>query len=377
MKIFRDDKRYIEIENIKEYELTNCISFEMAIRNKNVQKSILELIAIKNFDDYIFTDIFFEDKEFVDIFNKYFKIKNKKQFVSTIHEIMLSDKFFIDSKSINNFSPDLINFIYESLNIKYESNDEDDPFDYDEDYEKTESPNLNKNQLKEIKKYLIPSNNSDLIYNCSEHFNHINIFYHTENFITNQITQKFSKPTLKIKKNLQQNVSLINLNFNLPKNELMKYIESIYDYYQKIPINSISNTLDSDDYIEISSLLFWKKNTYYKTFKQQFTNSNFNKNSKITDLFYFTYDDKRLDTKNVTKINTIKNSKDWADCFFIYDYIKLSNIFKSNNEKIRFIIENLDDYHNESKFKRNAIMDRFNLMINYIDYLKYKDLLIG
>lgn len=200
MKIFRDDKRYIEIENIKEYELTNCISFEMAIRNKNVQKSILELIAIKNFDDYIFTDIFFEDKEFVDIFNKYFKIKNKKQFVSTIHEIMLSDKFFIDSKSINNFSPDLINFIYESLNIKYESNDEDDPFDYDEDYEKTESPNLNKNQLKEIKKYLIPSNNSDLIYNCSEHFNHINIFYHTENFITNQITQKFSKPTLKIKK---------------------------------------------------------------------------------------------------------------------------------------------------------------------------------
>ena len=41
----RGDKQYIDIDKFKKYELTYCITYEMAIRNNNVIK------LIKNFLD--------------------------------------------------------------------------------------------------------------------------------------------------------------------------------------------------------------------------------------------------------------------------------------------------------------------------------------
>ncbi|MBP9491179.1 MAG: hypothetical protein KBE77_06990 [Aliarcobacter sp.] len=381
MRIYRDDKRYKEIENIKEYELTNCIAFEMAIRNKMVQKSILEYLAITNIENYKFTDIFFTNKLFVMTFNSYFNIENKKHFVTTIHEIMLKSKFFIDISTVKNINSELLNFIYESINTKYEIDDNDDFFDYeDEDYENISPPNIDNHQFNKI---MGISEIGDTIYSVYEHFNHYNIFSKIKkSSVTNSITQKFSKPILTVKLDLQANVNLSNLNFNLPKKEIISYIESIYDYYQNIPLKSIANTSDPDNYQDIEPLLFWNKNTFYKTFKIKKLKPNIkidldNENFDLVEYFNnFKIElDNNETAKIINKINTIKNSKDWADCLFIYDYIKLSKTYKSKNEKIRFIIENLDDYYYESKFKRNAIMDRYNLMQNLIENFEYKTLI--
>lgn len=43
----RTDERYKRIENFKPYELTHCITFEMATRNKDVRNSILLLAHIE------------------------------------------------------------------------------------------------------------------------------------------------------------------------------------------------------------------------------------------------------------------------------------------------------------------------------------------
>lgn len=40
----RSDPQYIEIENFKDYELTNCIAYEMAIRNPEFIKFRKECI---------------------------------------------------------------------------------------------------------------------------------------------------------------------------------------------------------------------------------------------------------------------------------------------------------------------------------------------
>lgn len=43
--INRTDRIYKEIEEFKDYELTNCIAFEMAVRNKEFQKNYKELVC--------------------------------------------------------------------------------------------------------------------------------------------------------------------------------------------------------------------------------------------------------------------------------------------------------------------------------------------
>jgi hypothetical protein len=37
----RDDLIYKEIEEFQDYELTNCVAYEMAIRNKEFEKNYL------------------------------------------------------------------------------------------------------------------------------------------------------------------------------------------------------------------------------------------------------------------------------------------------------------------------------------------------
>ena len=47
----RNDRNYKKIESFEEYELTNCIAYEMAIRNEEVIKLINEKLML--FDEFI------------------------------------------------------------------------------------------------------------------------------------------------------------------------------------------------------------------------------------------------------------------------------------------------------------------------------------
>ena len=48
--ILRSDKKYKEIENFKDYELTQCIAYEMATRNPEVKKLVAEQATLWNWD---------------------------------------------------------------------------------------------------------------------------------------------------------------------------------------------------------------------------------------------------------------------------------------------------------------------------------------
>ena len=43
----RDDLIYKEIEEFQDYELTNCIAYEMAIRNEDIKKLLHEIFNQK------------------------------------------------------------------------------------------------------------------------------------------------------------------------------------------------------------------------------------------------------------------------------------------------------------------------------------------
>lgn len=68
----RRDEVYTEIEEFKDYELNNCIAYEMAIRNDNVKKLIPEF---KNLDDVRkFNSMSMSDKK---VLNKYLLDENQ------------------------------------------------------------------------------------------------------------------------------------------------------------------------------------------------------------------------------------------------------------------------------------------------------------
>ncbi len=61
-KVSRSDKQYKEIEKFKDYELTQCIAYEMAIRNPEIKELIVKRDAADIMDDF--------DEKWMDKINK-------------------------------------------------------------------------------------------------------------------------------------------------------------------------------------------------------------------------------------------------------------------------------------------------------------------
>ena len=62
----RDDLIYKEIEEFQDYELTNCIAYEMMIRNKDAAEELKNSYDKKYWDD-------FDNEEHTNIYNQYKK----------------------------------------------------------------------------------------------------------------------------------------------------------------------------------------------------------------------------------------------------------------------------------------------------------------
>ena len=182
----RSDLIYKEIEEFEDYEFTNCIAYEMAIRNKEVQKVIID------FDKCISIDS-----------NEYFELVNKLE------------NFFIPlgEDYINIEENEEITFkVLGGLYLEY-------PFINNELREKH---NYNQDGMRAIiydKIFQIRTLKSPFYINQSSKNN-------------NKCSEILKRPTLSIPDKMNKNIN-ISTNLNLPKDELIAYISKIKDEFDK------------------------------------------------------------------------------------------------------------------------------------------------
>lgn len=192
----RNDNIYKEIENFNKYEYINCITFEMAIRNKEVLK-YLDYSLIK-FDEYENTEIIpFRAFNEGDEKRKEHTVKvNNYLYEKNIYK--LEEEYCIDFNSVKLY----LNLI----NNKIDSE------------EKISAISMSDSLtvLEVLKKESYPFDDK----------------------INQKIFNKFSRPSMKVPEQLKKSLPYINL--NLPKDELVAYISKIKEEYDKD--NSIIKT---------------------------------------------------------------------------------------------------------------------------------------
>jgi hypothetical protein len=277
----RNDKIYKEIESFKDYEFTNCVAFEMAIRNEIVLNTLDYLLHYydyyENLEYIPFRACTDEDTE-IDS-KKIFKYRYRKKLDSLVNS------YYIDFDSVKLYLNMLVNKI----------------------------DNTKLKRITNIKSYKI------LTLMTIETESNI----HLDNISINKAFNKFSRPNLIVPQDKKK--PLPDINFNLPKKELLKYIKILKDEYDKefLSINSYSEL----NYGEITS--------------------------KFED---------KYSAKNPT-------STVYADWFFIYDYWK----YEKQNEKtdkdifIDLEMENQIDYKEDMIRK---IRDKMKFFIEELGYIK-------
>ncbi|MDN5113095.1 hypothetical protein [Aliarcobacter butzleri] len=371
----RDDLIYKEIEEFEDYELTNCVAYEMAIRNKIVKKLIKEISDIPMyFDEY-------EENYYPE---EYYELEREL-------EVYLIDTFIIrdieDSfeKYVKNEHNDVFNIII-SINLKI--------FIKNEEVEEKTLEEINKlrNSLKKIyyeniEKYKIEYRannfNIDKIHNNSKP-----LFIELLNdgqgriirkeqpkkaIIENPNFMKFSRPRLKIKIDCDKSIDL-KINLNLPKEELIAYISKIKDDFDKdnsiikTPLELLGEILENEN-IDIKNL---PKRDIKKIYADMFF---------IYDYFIFQdkkYKNEREKLKNELEIKIKEINKKW-------DYDKSDkkaeveeqkNDYKTNKQKYSKE-QIIDELMKELKFNRTKVNDYLKIMRMFIDDLEYKKLLTG
>lgn len=286
----RDDEKYRIISSYEPYELTHCISFEMAVRNKEVQ-DILEKIkglTIISKDLYIDYSLYKEDAIFrdesleiltsleiaVDIdFDNFNALQAYSEVMKVITQftVLLEEEYYMiyDRKELipdvfkgpNHYEPDieLNNYMDKVIQQNLQSTDKD--------------PNY-KDHYSEQDGYAVYQGCYD----------------GSVSYDINKFKPNFKRPMREF------NQTQVAFNMSLPKDELISYITKIKDDYDH-------------------------KHSSYKTLNQ---------------LLY------GEDTRTGDSLDH-KHKERYADDFFIYDYYVNSD--KSHEEKLESIQEKLSQYH--------------------------------
>lgn len=181
----RDDLIYQEIESFKDYEFTNCVVYEMAIRNENLIQELL-------------------------IFSKKKKLSFSKEEFEKIREI--KEKYFFSIIDHLEFiNPEYINFI----KYKYPSKDKVITKNTLSNFEKSNCPIINKIKTKNNNNFFVTS------FDESEHktFNHSSIF------------KIQSRPNMFVPDNFK--IQTPNFNLAFPLEELIAQITLYKKEYDK------------------------------------------------------------------------------------------------------------------------------------------------
>ncbi|MDY0321295.1 MAG: hypothetical protein RBR23_06115 [Arcobacteraceae bacterium] len=362
----RNNKAYEDIENFKDYEFTNCLAFELAIRNKDVSKGLFELLKIYKVLDMEPQEIIFSNKYIEQQIFTELAFKSYNDYLEFIHSIFLTYKYKIDlKKTIDYFIRDynnLFHLIKPTVGFNKILNDIS-KFEAKPDF-------LNYLSMKCYYK----SSSSESSNTYSYDYDDVNAIFKNskaEHFIV----QKLSRPKLTEPKNLNTNVHIMDVNLNLPIDELKSYIEDIYNYFHKTKgaecpyiLNSfgLANSIYNYKLIPYHIDLIYEENSFY--------NHQHIPRISLNELL-----DKHEITNHIdNEINISKrlSKQDWADCFFIYDYYKNNNI--GINEGARILEEYFNYYYYvkvESTSKSKSTKPSIK-KIRIEDYYKYTHLYI-
>lgn len=199
----RSDSIYKEIEEFEDYEFTNCIAYEMAIRNEEAKK-IIQKISKLNSIRHHFIYRKNEDGDYYDLFgrsDKYFILEN--DLVVKQLETKLLKTFMIDYSKINDRPCGNILLTRESLIYIMQQG----------------LFFLNESKIN-------PINNTLANFTRKDFFE----IHQSYNIKTKENISKLKDTRTKKLRYKDKDIS-IPLNLNLPKDELIAYISKIKDEY--------------------------------------------------------------------------------------------------------------------------------------------------
>ncbi|MCT7545410.1 hypothetical protein N5T80_03655 [Aliarcobacter cryaerophilus] len=304
----RSDLIYKEIEEFEDYEYSNCIAYEMCIRNKEVKK--LLNIIINKFDEI------FEATEFEFIINE-------EAIEKECNELK---KYGIGFNTVSSILTDIFYEINDievgksGISIEYEN---DLILDRKKDY---------------VYVHLIDDGIVGVLENGDEEiipYKQMNLDY------IPLIKKSYSRPTLKIDKS---KIFKVELNLSLPKEELLDYVSKIKDDFNNKTDAMIRTPID---------LLIYDSSLMEYIGKENNTSEI---NRKLDSLEDILFDDK-TDNSNIKKLK----KKLIADKFFIYDYLKArqEQIKQMNNQII-------EEYEDKIQNIKNDSEDNKTSRINYL-----------
>ena len=303
----RDDEVYHIISSYEPYELTHCISYEMAIRNQDVKsllKSIqnLTILSKKLFEYYtIYNDAEIEDNPYFDLQNiveKALQLLSQHEIKHDINIKFHNFKLFETHSAVMQIVTQLIMTLEEEYYMIYDQKEimpdgmEDifkEPNHYESDRE------LNQYMDKAIEDSIRNAYDVSSRYKDNFTFKDGYAVYQasyedSKEYDINKIFPNFKRPMKEF------NQTQVAFNMSLPKDEIIAYIEKIKDDYDS-------------------------KNTSYKTLNQ------------------LLYGD---DTRTEDKLDH-KQKERYADDFFIYDYYTKSD--ENHEKKLELIQKKLSQYH--------------------------------
>ena len=363
----RSDEIYKEIESFEEYELTQCVAYEMAVRNEDILKAIDECIKFYNDNK---ESIFYQDDEGGFNSEKY----SYSEFLLNTLKAMIEDIPFIDScygcyfvcfrdKRINN---EFYKIVDELDKKEFNGIDEDEELlNINNNVTLTsngltESKTIHSNIERKgysidhsitvsIESYVYDENIED--YKDASTIEDIKRYLYDEGNINDaeasiSIIEKFKRPKLVFYDDLKSiNVNLL-LDINKPLNELIAYITHIKKDLEenqnilKAPIELLGENLQKAD--DISKMCIK------------------NKNGKK-----FCFDGR----------NGVTKTQKFADMFFIYDMNKL----EVKESKIRVMIDEHYDPNNEKKsgMSQDTFRKYLHIAKDYIDNQRYKEIITG
>ena len=375
----RSDDIYKEIESFEDYELTQCVAYEMAVRNSKNLKAIDSVVSFyeENIDDFNYgsdkaltyieekidkLSFMITDLEIIPyIASNFYPLKSlgyyfvdedyfvdNLSYYKDIDRINLSIYEIIDdvlSAGLDEYKKGILN---EDIKISYEVSDE--------------WVSLNKTDFRNG--YIVKTSINDKLENATieegigeegiiykpvetvEDFkNYMNDVDGTDIYTKSIIHSDFKRPKLKIFSTFSSISPKFEIDINKPLDEIIAYITHVkHDLGKnnilKAPIELIGEELQKAD--DISKMCAENRNGTLKCFDGR---------------------------KGLTRTQKL------ADMFFIYDMVKAGK----KKPKILAVLD--EHYDPEDKKKTSFHSDTYDKYLlvakNYIDNLRYKELVTG
>ncbi len=311
----RDDKIYKEIEEFKDYELTYCIAYEMAIRNDEVKR----LFGI------------LEDKK------KNFKIDdNTVKIIQTMMRV---------HGELRNYGLDYITSNAHKYAIDYKIDNELVAYQYDNE--------LNYSDML-VNKVINNKTNNKL------------------NIIEKMYKPNFSRPQLTFK---NSKIISVDINPALPKKELLAYIEKIKDDFDKgyleiqTPAELLNEEIQKVDNFDTRAMLTKQKRLAdmffiydYATYRmKEVKEYNERYKAELDEKLSFIKNDKTLTAKE-KKIQEMEAKKEFIEA--------------KSEAKIKSIC-NEDDVCNQVGLQGDSVYKYYLAIKPYIEEKRYKELITG